>query len=168
MNAPDRLVRDILPLLRQWCIGPYGIALGGSHAKGSSDAFSDVDVYLFARAVMPRAARDQHLTQALGVEAASWGQDEPFIHGGTDFCYRAQRVECWLRNAEQVGATIAACTRGEIHRQYVVWTATGFFNYVALADVHAMRVLEDSDGLLQGWKAQVSVYPEGLREAILP
>jgi hypothetical protein len=167
MRGPEVLVRELLPLLRGWCIGPYAIALGGSYAKGSSDAHSDVDVYLFAREVIPRVARNQNVSQALGVEPASWGQDEPFIQAGTDFTYRGQSVECWLRNTEQVETSLAASMEGEMHRQYVVWTAMGFFNYVALADVHAMHVVEDPSGLLQTWKKRVSVYPEKLREAIL-
>ncbi len=169
MSAPDQTVREFLPLLRRWCIGPYGIALGGSYAKGSSDALSDVDVYLFTHRVIPAAQRTDQVVQAFGAasEPASWGHDDPFTQSGTDFFYQSRRVECWLRNTERLASTIAACTRGEISREYVVWAVTGFFNYVALADVHTMRIIEDPGGILERWKKQTSTYPGALRKAIL-
>lgn len=169
MSLPQPVEGTLLPLLRQMCSGPYGIAVGGSHAKGSSDALSDVDLYLFAYRVLPGAHRSSLITEAFGerVHAASWGQDAPFVEGGTDFLYEGQRVECWLRNAEQVESAIAACKRGEIRREYSIWAVTGFFNYVVLADVQAMRIVEDPYGLLARWKADVSTYPEALRQAIL-
>lgn len=169
MNAPDLLVRELLPLVRPWCIGSYGIALGGSYAKRTSDALSDVDVYLFAHQIVPGAQRTEQVLKTLGAtsEPASWGSEDPFIQGGTDFSYKGRRVECWLRSTEQVGSTLAACIQGEIRREYVAWTVVGFFNYVALADVHAMRIVEDRQGVLRLWKEQVSVYPEALRQAIL-
>ncbi len=169
MKGPNFLVSELLPLLRHWCIGPYGIALGGSYAKGRSDAFSDVDMYLFAHRVIPALQRADDVLQTLGAtsEPASWGHDDPFFQGGTDFSYQGGRVECWLRNTEQVESTIAACAGGDIRREYVPWAVMGFFNHVTLADVHTMRIVEDPHGMLQRWKERVSIYPEALREAIL-
>ena len=165
--APEAVAAELLPLLRKMCAGEYGIAIGGSHSKGSSDALSDVDVYLFAREVLPGAERALRVAAALGCEAASWGRDVPFVEGGTDFVYRGQRVECWLRNPERVEATIAACREGRIQRDLVVWTVMGFFNYVVLADVRAMRDVEDPYGFLGRWKEETGSYPERLRSAVV-
>ncbi len=169
VSTPDRVVRELLPLLRRFCPGEHGIALGGSHAKGSGDQLSDVDVYLFADRVLPGASRRALVLEELGeaAEAVSWGRDEPFTEGGTDFLHRATRVECWLRSTRQVQATIAACRAGEIRREHSVWAVMGFFDHVALADVLAMRIVEDPQGMLARWKAEVAVYPEPLRRAVL-
>lgn len=170
MESSELIVDNLLPLVRCFCVGPYGIALGGSHAKGTSDDLSDVDIYVFAPRVLPRLDRSRMISDALGEAAAdisSWGQDEPFVQGGTDFRFRGRPVECWLRNAEQVGAALAACKRGEIRREYSIWATMGFFDHVVLADVHAMRVVEDLYGLLARWKEMVATYPEALRQAIL-
>ncbi|HEV2735959.1 MAG TPA: DUF4037 domain-containing protein [Longimicrobiaceae bacterium] len=169
MSTPDLVLRELLPLLRRFCPGEHGIALGGSHAKGGGDALSDVDVYLFADRVVPGARRRDLVLEALGeaAEAVSWGRDEPFTGGGTDFTYRGTRVECWLRSSRQLQATIAACRRGEIRREHSVWAVMGFFDCVALADMRAMRIVEDPGGMLARWKAEVAVYPEPLRRALL-
>jgi predicted nucleotidyltransferase len=112
MNTPDELVRQLLPVVRRFRAGPgsYGIALGGSYAKGTSDALSDVDVYLFASAALPGAQRNEVVAEALGLAAgsvASWGRDEPFEQGGTDFRLPDREVECWLRNADRIRSEIA-------------------------------------------------------------
>lgn len=169
MSTPDLVVRELLPLLRRFCPGEHGIALGGSHAKGSGDVLSDLDVYLFADRVLPGARRREQVVEALGeaAEAVSWGCDDPFTGGGTDFTYRGTRVECWLRSTRQMQATIAACTTGELRREHSVWAVMGFFDHVALADVLAMRIVEDPRGMLARWKAEVAVYPEPLRRAVL-
>lgn len=167
--TPGTLARELLPLLRRFCISPCGIALGGSHAKGSGDALSDIDVYLFAPRVLPGARRIELVTGALGdaSEVVSWGRDEPFVQGGTDFLYRDVRVECWLRNPEQVESTIESCKRGVIQREHSAWAVMGFFNYVVLADVQTMQILADPNGMLASWKAEVSTFPEALRQAIM-
>lgn len=162
-------VDDLLPLVRRFCAGPCGIALGGSLAKGRGDAHSDIDLYLFADRVLPGDERRALVMDALGAEAdaVSWGADDPWVQGGTDFVHRGQRIEVWLRSASSVDETIRAALRGEIRRDPTVWTVMGFFSYAALADVHTMRIIDDPDGLLARWKASVATYPEPLRASIL-
>ena len=169
MDSAEKLVRELVPLVRGFTAGPAAIALGGSHAKGSGDALSDLDVYLFADAVLPARRRDERVTDALGQGAGvqSWGGDDPFVQGGTDFLYHGLRVECWLRRMDEVERTIAAAVRGEVRREYSGWAVMGFLGHVALADVHNMRVVEDPLGTLGRWKTDVAVYPEALRRALI-
>jgi hypothetical protein len=172
MLPPPDLLARLLPLVRRFRApsGPYGIALGGSHAKGTSDALSDVDVYLFAPAVLPGARRNALAAEALGLPAeavTSWGRDEPFEQGGTDFRLGDLQVECWLRAPGRIRAAIDAAKRGEVRRAYTAWAVAGYFDHVVLADVQSMQVIEDPDGLLAGWKAEVERYPEALRRTLL-
>lgn len=167
--APERIVEELLPVVRAFSPGPCGVALGGSHAKGSGDAHSDVDVYLFADAVVPAARRREIVVEALGPasEAVSWGADDPWVQGGTDFVHRGVKVECWLRSAREVERALQASLRGELRREIAVWAVMGFFDHVVLADVRSMRVVDDPDGTLARWKDAVREYPEALRRAIL-
>jgi predicted nucleotidyltransferase len=169
MHTPDEVIREFLPLLRELCDGPCGIALGGSHARGSADAHSDVDVYLFAERVFPGAHRAALVRERLGDASGpvSWGADEPWTEGGTDFRLHGQRVEIWLRSAAAVDTAVQAALRGEIRRDHVFWTVMGFFSYAVLADLKSMRIVEDPGGMLARWKEEVAVYPEPLRQAIL-
>lgn len=170
-DAPDAetIARELLPLVRRFARGACAVALGGSCAKGHRDAHSDVDLSLFADQVLPGVERDALAAEALGpgAEPASWGRDDPFVQGGTDFVHRGVRVECWLRSATHVEAAIAECLRGELRREYVGWTVMGFFNHVVLADVHSLRIVDDPGGMLARWKESVDTYPQPLREAIV-
>ncbi|HET7460921.1 MAG TPA: nucleotidyltransferase domain-containing protein, partial [Longimicrobium sp.] len=164
-GEPGQVVRELLPLLRRFAPGACAVGLGGSCAKGERDAHSDVDVYLFADGVQGGAARDAAVRAALGAEAGpvSWGSDDPFVQGGTDFTYRGVRVECWLRSVRSVEAAIAECLRGVVRREYVAWTVSGFFNHAVMADVHSLRIVEDAGGVLARWQATTATYPEPLR-----
>lgn len=168
-GAPEKIVEDLLPLLRQFCIGEYGIALGGSHAKGIGDAQSDVDIYLFARRVLPGAQRREIAKLApLDPEPVyTWGDaGDDWREVGTDFWVAGRKVECWLREMGRVDATLQASIEGRIARDCVVWTVMGFYSYVLLSDLHVMRIIEDPCGILASWKARIADYPAPLREAI--
>lgn len=170
-DVPDAelIARELLPLVRRFARGPCAVALGGSCAKGHPDAHSDVDIYLFADSVLPGAERDALVAEMVGAgaEPDSWGSDDLFEQGGTDFVYRGVPVECWLRRAQHVEAAVAEALRGEIRREYVGWTVMGFFNHVVLADVHSLRIVDDPGGVLARWKAGLAAYPEPLRRAII-
>jgi hypothetical protein len=163
------IIRELLPLLRLFCRGEYGVALGGAHAKGIDDRESDVDLYVFAREVLSAEERTRLCQQyADGVESVvSWGESDGFIQGGTDFSFRQQRIECWLRNTDYVSGIIAACREGVVKHDLVTWTVMGFYNYCTLSDLHKMIPVEDPQGFLSRWKSEVSVYPPRLGEAII-
>ncbi len=168
-RSTESVVQTLLPILRQFCLSEYGIALGGSLAKGIGDAQSDLDLYLFTERVLPKDRRGELVEQAVGpgAQVVSWGRDEPFEQGGTDFWYGGYKVEVWLRNSRLVEETIAACRDGNIRRDWVRWTVMGFFNYVVLSDVHVMEIVQDPHGILADWKRDVGVYPDPLRQAIV-
>ena len=46
-------VEALLPLLRKFPCGDYGIAVGGAHAKKMDDSESDLDLYVFLQSTGP-------------------------------------------------------------------------------------------------------------------
>ena len=172
MTTPQpiqRILSDLLPLVRQFARGDYAIALGGSYAKGTADDEADVDLYLFARAVLSSEERTRIASAfSPGIESVrSWGDDVPFTDVGTDFCFRGHSVECWLRNANHIERSIAECRDGVVRREFVTWTTTGFYNHCCLSDLTVMLPLDDPFGIIARWKSQVATYPPRLREAIV-
>ena len=163
------LARELAPLLRRFVRGEYGIALGGAHAKGVEDAESDLDLYVFARDILPNAERASLTRQASGnvSNVVSWGDDAEFTQAGTDFHYQGQKIECWLRHADMISASVAECRRGIVKREFVTWTTTGFYNHCVLSDLFHMVPLEDPAGMLARWQHEVAVYPSELRQAIV-
>lgn len=167
-----QMANELLPLLRRFCEcsagGDYGIALGGAHAKGVADAESDLDLYLFADQVLPGVERKRLCAKLDGIESITgWGEDTPFIQGGTDFYLNGIKVECWLRNTSYINHLIAECQAGIVHHTLVTWTVMGFYNYCTLSDLYNMTPIDDPAGILARWKAQVSHYPPKLRQAII-
>jgi hypothetical protein len=162
-------IEQLTPLLARFCQGDYGIALGGAHAKGMDDPASDLDLYVFARQVLPTAQRAQLCTDyGTGIESVvSWGEDAPFVQGGTDFVYRGQKVEVWLRNIDYIDEIIAECQAGIVKHTLVTWTVMGFYNHCALSDLRNMVPVDDPHGVLAHWKGLVGEYPPKLRAAIL-
>jgi hypothetical protein len=165
----ESIADGLLPLVRQFACGEYGIALGGAHAKGAADPESDLDLYLFAREVLPARERASLCKQwGAGLESiTSWGVPGTFVQGGTDFYVNGLKVECWLRNVDYVDQIVDECRRGIVQREFVTWTVMGFYRHCTLSDLDNMHLLEDPDGILARWKAAVSQYPPKLRATIL-
>ena len=166
---PTPIVDTVLPLLRQFALGEYGLALGGAHAKGVEDQESDVDIYLFAKEVLPAQKRARRCKEFGGpiTRVVSWGADTPFVQGGTDFYFEGTKVECWLRSTDYISNIVDDCTAGIVRREFVTWTVMGFYNHCTLSDLHNMVPVEDPAGVLSRWKAAVAEYPPQLRETIL-
>ncbi len=170
LNLASRSIVDqLIPLLRRFARSEYGIAVGGAHAKGTDDPQSDLDLYVFARDVLANAERSQATSRfSPDVEGLiSWGEDDPFVQGGTDFYYRKQKIECWLRNSASIEDALSECRGGIVKREFVTWTTTGFYNHCCLSDLKAMIPVEDPSGLLARWQREIAVYPPRLREAIV-
>lgn len=164
-----RRVDELTPLVCQFACSDYGIALGGAHAKGAEDSASDLDLYLFSGQVLSCDERSR-VTTAFSADidhVVSWGQDDPFTQGGTDFDFEGGKVECWLRHTDQIEHTIAECSEGIVRTERVTWTPTGFHHHCALSDVHAMLIIDDPAGILGRWKAAIEVYPLKLRRQII-
>ena len=163
------IVDELLPLLRQFCRGEYGIALGGAHAKGVEDEESDLDLYVFAREVIPAEERERLCRQFVdGVESIySWGDETEFVQAGTDFYIKGLKVECWLRHIDYISNIVDECKDGIVKQDLVTWTVMGFYNHCTLSDLHKMKLLDDLDGILAGWKSELVEYPPKMRETII-
>jgi len=163
------IVDTLIPLLRRFLRGEYGIALGGAHAKGVDDAESDIDLYVFAHDILPADER-RRLCVDFGVDGASitsWGNDAEFVQAGTDFYFQGQKIEVWFRNVDYVAAIIAECQAGIVKHSLLTWTVMGFYNHCTLSDLHNMRPIDDPFGLLARWQSTVAVYPPPLQTAII-
>ena len=171
-TAERHTAHELLPLVRRFATGDYGVALGGADAKGVDDAHSDLDLYLFAQRWLPAPARDQLCRILLGADTPvrSWGANSPdndYTQGGTDFTLHGRPVECWLRGVDYVSHMVDEARAGIARREFVTWTAMGYFNHCTLSDLRHMVILEDPQSILAAWQAQVAVYPPALRNAIV-
>jgi hypothetical protein len=161
-------IAAVLPALRACCVGDFGIALGGAHAKGVDDAESDLDLYVFASEILSCTERGRIIGAVPGVEQlTAWGADEQFEQAGSDFVLQGMKVEVWFRSSEYITAIVKACQQGVVQRDYVAWTVMGFYNHCTLSDLSKMRLLDDPSGLLAGWQSAVEIFPPVLRARII-
>jgi hypothetical protein len=169
LTSAGELLPQLRPLLRSFCVGDLGIALGGAHAKGAADPESDLDLYVFSRQILPMAERDRLCRQFSERihTITSWGDDAQFVQGGTDFYIDRLKVEVWFREIDYISGIVAECQQGIVRHDWVVWTVMGFFNHCALSDLHNMIPLDDPAGILAGWQESIAQYPPALRQRIL-
>jgi len=162
------IIDALLPLLRAFCRGEYGIALGGAHAKGVDDAESDIDLYVFTRDILPAEARQQRCAAIPAITGiTSWGNAGALVQAGTDFYYNGVKIEVWFRHIDYISGIIAECQRGIVKQELVTWTVMGFYNHCALSDLHYMHPLDDPFDVLAHWQTAVHHYPPQLRRAII-
>jgi hypothetical protein len=163
------VVTDLLGLVRSFADGDYGIALGGSYAKGIADEVSDLDIYLFAPVISPCEKRET-IASAFSPDITSlvcWDVGNPIMQGGVDFRFHGRLIETWLRSTTLIDDVIEECRQGIVKRDMVTWTTTGFYNHCCLSDINVMISLDDPAGIISRWKSEITVYPPKLQNTII-
>ena len=153
--------------------GVVGIALGGSLARGTADARSDVDIGIFYRPERPpsltaldalaKEIDDRH-RPGLVTDYGEWG---PWINGGAWLQIDGRHVDWLYRDLDRVGRTVEDCRAGRITCDYQPGHPHGFHNHIYMAEVHFARPLYDPHGVLTELRARTDPYPPALRAAIV-
>lgn len=152
--------------------GVAAVALGGSQARGTALAGSDIDLAIYYEPESPPdVAALQALARALDprpeadvTEPGAWG---PWVNGGAWLVVDGQRVDWLYRDLARVRDVIAECHAGRITCDYQVGHPHGFHNHIYLAETLVCHPLHDPHGLLTTLKAEAAPYPEPLRQAII-
>jgi predicted nucleotidyltransferase len=171
MNGEEVLDR-LLPEL-QAAPGVVAIVLGGSRARGTATASSDLDLGLYYRPEQPLdvehlrdlAARiDDRQRRDLVTEIGEWG---PNINGGGWLSVDGQPVDLLYRDLRAVMAAIDEATGGTVRIAYQPGHPQGFASSIYMAEVALCRVLWDPLGVLGAAKARAVPYPEALAAATI-
>jgi hypothetical protein len=159
----DRLVREL-----QAVPGTVAIVLGGSWARGTATASSDLDLGLYYWPEQPLdvehlrnlvARVDDRQQPDLVTEIGGWG---PNINGGGWLSVDGQPVDLLYRDLAVVMAAIADASNGKVHIVYQPGHPQGFISSIYMAEVALCRVLWDPLGVLGAAKARTVPYPEAL------
>ena len=170
-QAQQSLVADLVGRLRA-VPGVAAVALGGSFARGTAKAGSDIDLGLYYRdgqpfeieAIRAIAAEMNDTPEPVVAGFGGWG---PWVNGGAWLTIGGQRVDFLYRSLDRLGATVDACQRGAFQTDYEQQPATGFYSYIYLGELDICQPLHDPDGTLAALKARVWPYPPALRAAVL-
>ncbi len=147
------------------------VVLGGSHATGQATEKSDLDVGIYYYHKAPfevadiRAVAEKYATETPTVTGFyEWG---PWVNGGAWIETSAGKVDLLYKNVEQIQATIAQAKNGVWENHFEQQPPYGFSSVMFLAETHVCIPLYDPAGVIGALKAEVAVYPEKLKAAII-
>ena len=152
--------------------GVAAVALGGSYARGTAVAGSDIDLYVYYSEAAPFAIeRVRELAASVNDGAESvvtdfyeWG---PWVNGGAWLTVGGQRVDFVYRSLEHVARVIADAQVGRYEQHYAQQPPFGFFSTAYLGEIAGGVPLFDAEKRLESLKARVAIYPEALRRAVV-
>jgi predicted nucleotidyltransferase len=153
--------------------GVTAIALGGSRARGSADAHSDLDLALYYDRRRPfRIVQLQHAAKELDDRHAAglmtgfgaWG---PGVNGGGWLVVGGIHVDLLYRDLVAVRRAILECRRGLPRTDYQLGHPLGFHNQIYVGEAAVCRPLVDPRGALARLKKAATHYPSALRHALI-
>jgi predicted nucleotidyltransferase len=153
--------------------GIVAIVLGGSRARGTADARSDIDLGIYYDASRPfstlalgavaQELDDRH-AEGLVTGFGEWG---PGVNGGGWLEIRGHHVDFLYREIGAVRDAIDECIAGRPRSIYQLGHPLGFHVQIYAGEVYVCRPLFDPSATIAGLKSRVAKYPEEFRRAAI-
>jgi hypothetical protein len=148
------------------------VALGGSHARGTQVAGSDLDIGIYYRETAPFRIDDiRAIAKTYSASGAptvtdfyDWG---PFVNGGAWIDNPVCKVDFLYRNLDQLEQIVAAAERGEWSHSYDQHPPFGFRSVTTLGEIRVAKPLHDPHDVLGPLKTRVATYPPALKTRIV-
>jgi len=150
-----------------------GVVLGGSYARGTAKATSDLDFGIYYAEGSPfDIARIREVAEEISSPGApptvtgfyAWG---PWVNGGAWIVTAQGKVDFLYRNIPQIERTIARASAGSYEHNYYQQPTFGFSSIVYLAETQCCIPLADPYGAIARLKTAVDCYPERLRQKVI-
>ncbi len=152
--------------------GLRAIALGGSHARGTHNAQSDLDIGLYYGEAQPFSV--SHIRKvAAGLSATGsptvtefyeWG---PFVNGGAWIDNAVCKIDFLYRNLDQLDRIVREAQDGVWTHSFDQQPPFGFRSVTILGEIHCCKPLHDPDNVIGRLKSLVAVYPPKLKARIV-
>jgi hypothetical protein len=147
--------------------GVKAVVLGGSYARGTQHASSDLDIGVYYSDAAPFAIDDirRIAAGAAGQSATVTGFYEwgPWVNGGAWLHTPVSKVDFLYRSLDKVEKTIHEAIAGANHFDYFQQPPYGFFSVIYLAETRICVPLYDPQGNLARLKQLLAVYPPALK-----
>jgi hypothetical protein len=166
-----RLLADVVTGLRSVRF-VSAIVLGGSHAIGTSNENSDLDIGVYYSQVAPFSIDEirrvvRHIAsqgEPIVTGFYDWGR---WVNGGASIPVGSNRVDLLYRNIDQVEHAIVEARKGVWHEDFDQQPTYGFRSVTYLAEIDCCIPLHDPNGRIAALKRQVAHYPEALKHTIV-
>ncbi len=166
----QKKIDELVEVIRQTTEGKCAIALAGAHAKGTADASSDIDFFVYAEGAKPYEVRKKLICSMADegtwpwldktFDAAPWG-------GSMDFMYQGTPVEVTARTLAYTEKVVGDCLDGRFQIIPATWTSNGYYTFVYLCELSFVKPVYDPDGVLAALQEKARIYPEKLRQAVM-
>jgi predicted nucleotidyltransferase len=151
--------------------GVRALVLGGSYARGTDRADSDLDLGVYYSEAVPFSVEDiRQIAKRLSgnenfvvTDFYEWG---PWVNGGAWIPADVCKLDLLYRNIEHVERTIAQAAQGVTHHDYDQQPMSGFYSVIYLAETDVCLPLYDPSGIIAQIKAKVVSYPPQLKQSI--
>jgi hypothetical protein len=155
--------------------GVVGVVVGGSHARGTADENSDLDLGIYYREPLDVDALRDLASAITGrpTEVAKPGGWGPWVNGGAwldvedALGWPGGRVDWILRDLERVDHEVSRALRGEFSLHHQAGHPFGFLSTIYVGEAAVARVVADPHGALAKLQARTTPYPEALRQAMV-
>jgi predicted nucleotidyltransferase len=153
--------------------GVIAVVLGGSQARRTADASSDVDLGLYYEPTVPparaalnalAAALDDRRPADAVTRFGEWG---PWINGGAWLTVGGTRVDWLFRDLARVRRVVADCRAGRPEIAYQPGHPHAFVSAIYLGELACCEPLADPDGVVAALKRTVVPYPPLLGRALV-
>ena len=151
--------------------GIQAICLGGSYARGTATANSDVDIGIYYSEHSLPSIDDIHSlakkfdpTVATVTKFYEWG---PWVNGGAWLNTRNGKIDWLYRNLDQVNKVIEDAHRGQFVWDFRQQPPYGFFSVTYLADLQHNIPLYDPKQIFVELKNAIKVYPKALKQSLI-
>lgn len=159
---------DLADAIARRLIGVSGVravVLGGSHARGAADAFSDIDLGIYYSGNLDldglRGVAGEFAESGEGVtEPGAWG---PWIDGGAWLNVDGQKVDWLYRNLPFVECHVRDAAAGKVGCHHQPGHPYGFCTHIYAGEVAACRPLQDPHREVDRLKGLLDPYPDELK-----
>ena len=152
--------------------GIDAIVLGGSHATGTANKNSDIDIGIYYDETsfdlitfrhLAATLDDQHQNDII-TEPGEWG---PWINGGGWLTINGIAVDLLFRNTKKVISVIDACIDGKITIDYQCGHPFGFVNSIYMGELAYCKILCNNNNLILDQKKRLDPFPRSYQKAVI-
>lgn len=167
----EQILQSAVKVLSQ-VKGITGVVLGGSRARGTHTAESDIDIGIYYQddaldlAALDKAAAvlDSERRSGLIAPPGAWGN---WVNGGGWLMSNGYHVDLILRDILRVKQAVADCHAGRITAHYQTGHPHAYLNAMYMGELAVCQILFDRDGSLRELQTKTHPYPQKMQEAML-
>jgi predicted nucleotidyltransferase len=153
--------------------GIVGVVLGGSRARGTNHATSDIDIGIYydesagfdVEAVSKIATKlDDDHRENLVTSLGEWGA---WINGGGWIVVQGYHVDLIFRDIKKVSQVINDCLKGKVSTHYHTGHPHAYLNVMYMGEISISKTLFERTNQISDLKAKTMPYPKVLKDATI-